>query len=171
TEVAVAAQKLKRNAQLGMVALGVRSALQNLVILIANVYLARWLDPKDFGIFAILQFALSFFRLVSDTGLGPALVQQKEHPSDDDLSTIWWLQLALGIALVAVSALIAPAVPLVWPSVPREAVWLLPGLALGLLFTMMQSVPFLVLERQVRFGWVGTLEFLGTIAFYGTALM
>jgi O-antigen/teichoic acid export membrane protein len=170
TDALAAARQLKRNAQLGMVALGVRSALQNLVVLVANVYLARWLDPRDFGIFAILQFALSFFRLVSDTGLGPALVQQNEHPSDADLSTIWWLQLALGVVLVGVSALIAPAVPLVWPSVPREAVWLLPGLALGLLFTMMQSVPFLVLERQVRFGWVGTLEFLGTLAFYGTAL-
>src|SRR5579859_1586261 len=171
TDAAVAARQLKRNAQLGMVALAVRSALQNLVILVANVYLARWLDPKDFGVFAILQFALSFFRLVSDTGLGPALVQQKEHPSEADLSTIWWLQLAIGLVLVAASALVAPAVPLLWPSVPREAVWLLPGLALGLFFTMMQSVPFLVLEREVRFGWVGTLEFLGTITFYGTALV
>jgi PST family polysaccharide transporter len=35
----------------------------------------------------------------------------------------------------------------------------------------LQSVPFLVLERQVRFGWVGTLEFAGTVAFYGTALV
>jgi O-antigen/teichoic acid export membrane protein len=134
------------------------------------VYLARWLDPRDFGIFGILQFALSFFRLVSDTGLGAALVQQKEAPAAAALSTLWWLELAFGVVLTGASFGLAPLVPLVWDSVPREAVWLLPGLAVGLLFTMLQSIPFLVLERQVRFGWVGTLEFLGTVTFYGTAL-
>jgi Polysaccharide biosynthesis protein len=149
---------LKRHAQLGMVALGLRSALQNVVVLVANVYLARWLDPRDFGIFGILQFALSFFRLVSDTGLGAALVQQKEAPAAAALSTLWWLELAFGVVLTGASFGLAPLVPLVWDSVPREAVWLLPGLAVGLLFTMLQSIPFLVLERQVRFGWVGTLE-------------
>jgi PST family polysaccharide transporter len=153
-----------------VVALGVRSALQNVVILVANVYLARWLEPRDFGIFAILQFALSFFRLVSDTGLGAAVVQKKEAPDETELSTIWWLQLGLGLVLTGVSFGVAPFLPLVWHSMPREAVWLLPGLGVGLLFTMLQSVPFLVLERQVRFGWVGTLEFLGTVTFYGTAL-
>jgi PST family polysaccharide transporter len=166
-----APHKLKRNAQLGMVALGVRSALQNLVILVANVFLARWLEPRDYGIFGILQFALSFFRLVSDTGLGAAMVQQSKAPDEPELSTIWWLQLVVGLALTGASFALAPLLPSVWPTIPREAVWLLPCLALGLLFTMLQSVPFLVLERDVRFGRVGTLEFAGTITFYGTALV
>jgi O-antigen/teichoic acid export membrane protein len=154
-----------------MVLLGVRSALQNLVILVANVFLARWLDPRDYGLFAILQFALSFFRLISDTGFGAALVQQKNAPDDTELSTIWWLQLAIGFVLAGVSLAVAPFLPWVWSTMPHEAAWLLPALALGLLFTMLQSVPFLVLERDVRFGWVGTLEFAGTTTFYGTALV
>ncbi|HEX3597310.1 MAG TPA: oligosaccharide flippase family protein, partial [Polyangiaceae bacterium] len=161
---------LKRNARLGMMALGVRAALQNLVILLANVYLARWLDRADFGIFGILQFALSFFRLLADTGLGAALVQQAEAPDDTELSTIWWVQLALGLGVTAASFVVARFLPLVWHSMPEQAAWLLPGLALGLLFTMLQSIPFLILERDVRFGWVGTLEFFGTLAYYGTAL-
>jgi O-antigen/teichoic acid export membrane protein len=163
--------ELKRNARVGMAVLGIRSALQNVVILLANVYLARWLDRADFGIFAMLQFALSFFRLLSDTGLGAALVQQPEVPDDTQLSTIWWLQLFLGLVLTAASFVAARFLPFIWHSMPAQAAWLLPGLALGLLFTMLQSIPFLMLERQVRFGWVGTLEFFGTLAFYGTALL
>jgi PST family polysaccharide transporter len=162
---------LKRSARLGLAVLGVRSALQNLVILLANVYLARWLDRADFGIFGILQFALSFFRLVADTGLGAALVQQKEAPDDTELSTIWWLQLAIGVGVTAASLVLARFLPLIWHSIPPGATWLLPALAFGLLCTMLQSIPFLILERDVRFGWVGTLEFLGTLAFYGTALI
>lgn len=164
-------KELKRNARLGMVILALRSALQNLVILLANVYLARWLDRADFGIFGILQFALSFFRLLADTGLGAALVQQKDAPDDTELSTIWWLQLGIGLAVTAASVIVARFLPLIWHSMPGKAALLLPALSLGLLFTMLQSIPFLLLERDVRFGLVGTLELLGTLTFYGTALV
>jgi O-antigen/teichoic acid export membrane protein len=165
------APELKRSARLGIAVLGVRSALQNVIVFVANIYLARWLDRADFGLFAILQFALSFFRLVADTGLGAALVQQKKEPDDTELSTLWWLQLVLGLGMVAASFVVARFLPTVWHTMPVHAASLLPGLAVGLLFTMLQSIPFLILERDVRFGWVGTLEFFGTVAFYGTALV
>lgn len=163
--------RLKKSVRLGMVVLAVRTALQQLVILLANVFIARWLEPADFGVFGILQFALSFLRTLSDAGLGAALVQQREHPNDTDLSTIWWFQLILGVALTAASFAVAPWLPRLWPSLPASSAWLLPGLALGLLFTMLQSVPVLLLERDVRFEWVGTIEFLGTVVFYGSALV
>jgi len=163
--------ELKRNARLGMIALGARTALQNVIILLANVYLARWLDRSDFGLFGILQFALSFFRLLADTGLAAALVQQKKAPEEAELSTLWWFQLALGLLLVASSFAGARFLPLIWHTMPGSAAMLLPGLACGLLFTMLQSIPFLILERNLRFGWVGALEFLGTVTFYGTALL
>jgi O-antigen/teichoic acid export membrane protein len=162
---------LKRRARLGLIALTVRSILQNLVILVANVYLARVLTPGDYGIFGILQFAVSFFKLVGDTGLGAALVQKHEAPDDVELSSIWWLQMGLGVGLVLLSFGAVPVLPLIWPALSDGLSWLLPGLALSLLFTMMRAVPFLILERQVNFGWVGLLEFLGTLAYYGSALV
>jgi O-antigen/teichoic acid export membrane protein len=166
-----ASQALKRRAKLGLIALTVRSIMQNVVILVANVYLARVLTPGDYGIFGILQFAVSFFKLVGDTGLGAALVQKHQAPDDVELSSIWWLQLGIGLVLVAVSFAAVPGLPLIWPALSGGAAWLLPGLALSLLFTMMRAVPFLILERQVNFGWVGLLEFLGTLVYYGSALV
>lgn len=165
------ARALKRRARLGLLALTLRSILQNLVILVANVYLARVLTPSDYGIFGILQFAVSFFKLVGDTGLGAALVQKHEAPDDVELSSIWWLQLAIGVALVGLSFGAVPLLPLAWPALSGGVAWLLPGLALSLLFTMMRAVPFLILERQVNFGWVGLLEFFGTLVYYGSALV
>jgi len=164
-------QALKRRARLGLIALTIRSVLQNLVILVANVYLARVLTPGDYGVFGILQFAVSFFKLVGDTGLGAALVQKHAAPDDVELSSIWWLQLGLGVALVLLSFAAVPVLPWVWPALSDGLAWLLPGLALSLLFTMMRAVPFIILERQVNFGWVGMLEFLGTLAYYGSALV
>lgn len=166
-----AAQALKRRAKLGLIALTVRSVLQNVVILVANVYLARILTPGDYGVFGILQFAVSFFKLVGDTGLGAALVQKHQAPDDVELSSIWWLQAAIGLALVVISFAAVPALPIIWPALAGDAAWLLPGLAVSLLFTMMRAVPFLILERQVNFGWVGLLEFVGTLVYYGSALV
>ncbi len=154
-----------------MAVLGLRTVLQNLITLGANVFLARWLDRADFGAFGILQFAMSFFRLVADTGLAAALVQQKKAPEEPELSTLWWLQLGLGVVCVGASFVAAHYLPVYWQTMPTQVAWLLPGLAVGLLFSMLQTIPFLIMERDVRFGWVGSLEFLGTVTFYGTALV
>lgn len=162
---------LRRKAKLGLIALSVRSVLQNLVVLVANVYLARVLTPGDYGVFGILQFAVNFFKLVGDTGLGAALVQKHEAPDEVELSSIWWLQLGIGLGLVVLSFAAVPVLPLIWPALSGGVAWLLPGLAVSLLFTMMRAVPFLILERQVSFGWVGLLEFLGTLVYYGSALV
>ncbi len=162
---------LKQHARSGVTLLAIRSGLQNLVVLGANVFLARKLNPGDYGVFGILHFAMSFFRLVSDTGLGTALVQKAEEPDQAELSTLWWFQLGLGVLLVASSFCAVPFLRTIWPSLPPGSEWLLPGLTLSLSFSMLQSVPFLVLERNVRFGWVGTLEFLGTVTFYATAVV
>ncbi|HEY0466720.1 MAG TPA: oligosaccharide flippase family protein, partial [Polyangiaceae bacterium] len=162
---------LKQNARSGVTMLAIRSALQNLVVLGANVFLARKLNPGDYGVFGILHFAMSFFRLVSDTGLGTALVQKSEEPDRAELSSLWWFQLGLGLSLVALSFCAVPLVRSIWPSLPPGSEWLLPGLSVSLSFSLLQSVPLLILERNVRFGWVGTLEFLGTLTFYGTAVV
>ncbi len=162
--------RLKQRATVGMVFLGSRAILQNLVILVSNVYLARLLTPGDYGIFGILQFALSLFKLIGDTGLAAALVQKKEAPDDIELSTIFWFQLGLGACVCLASFAAVPLLPIFWKTLPPGAEWLLPGLSLSLLFTMARVVPFLVLERQVNFAWVGTLEFLGTVGFYGSAV-
>lgn len=162
---------LKKRAKCSMALLGFRSVLQNLVILVSNVYLARLLTPGDYGVFGILQFALSLFKLIGDTGLAAALVQRKEAPDDVELSTIFWFQLGLGACVCLASFAAVPVLPVFWKTLPPGAEWLLPALSLSLLFTMARVVPILMLERQVSFGWVGTLEFIGTIGFYGSAVV
>lgn len=162
---------LKRRAQIGMIALAVRSVMQNLVILVTNVYLARLLAPADYGIFGMLQFAVSFFKLVGDTGLGAALIQKDEAPTDLELSSLFWFQIGLGVLLCIASIAFIPLLSVLFPSLPEGAQWMLPALALSLFFTMLRVVPFLVLERSVSFGWVGTIEFFGTIGFYGSAVL
>jgi O-antigen/teichoic acid export membrane protein len=164
-------ERLRRRARFGMMALAVRSVLQNLIMLGANLYLARALSPADYGIVSILQFAMSILRLVSDAGLGAALVQRLDAPDQRLLSTIFWLQLGFCLGLLGLAWVGSPYLMLVWPELPPSAPWLLRGLSLALLFTMLRTIPLLMLERNVRFGLVGSVEFLGTVGFYGTAIV
>jgi len=72
-----------------------RTVSQQIVILGGNVYLARLLGPGEFGAFWIVQFALSFFTLFGDVGLGAALIQKKDAATQDELSSVFWSQILL----------------------------------------------------------------------------
>jgi PST family polysaccharide transporter len=45
--------------------------------LIINSILARLLSPKDFGIIAVITVFISFFSMLGDMGIGPAIIQNK----------------------------------------------------------------------------------------------
>jgi len=157
--------------RIGALALGARSILQQLTTLVANVYLARVLTPADYGVFAIVQFAMAFFVVFGDVGLGPSLVQKRETPNQVELSTVFWFQLGLSLTVLGVVFVSAPLVLGLWPELPPGTEWLLRGLALTFLFTVLKVVPSLLLERNLRFGRISMIEFFGTVLFYATAVI
>lgn len=157
--------------RIGALALGARSILQQLTTLVANVYLARVLTPADYGVFAIVQFAMAFFVVFGDVGLGPSLVQKRETPNQVELSTVFWFQLGLSLTVLGVVFVSAPLVLSLWPELPSGTEWLLRGLALTFLFTVLKVVPSLLLERNLRFGRISMIEFFGTVLFYATAVI
>ncbi|MBK8011288.1 MAG: oligosaccharide flippase family protein [Deltaproteobacteria bacterium] len=165
------AEDYRGRARRGLAALGAQSALKQLLVFGSNIYLARELTPSDYGIFGLLNFAMSFFMMVGDAGLAASLVQRKEQPDHAELSSLWWLQLGLALGLVGLAFAIAPVLPLFIDGFPPTAVWLMRGLSLGLVFTMLRTTPFLLLERQLHFGKISGLEFLGSLGFYGVAIV
>ncbi|MBI4706164.1 MAG: oligosaccharide flippase family protein [Deltaproteobacteria bacterium] len=162
--------ELQRRARRGVLALVGRTALVQLAVLGGSIALARLLDPADFGVFAIVQFALAFIAYFGDAGLGAALIQKKEPPTQGELASVFWLQLLLGLAVVLLVGLGAGAVQLVWPGLPPAAVWLLRALSLGLLLTLPRVIPCILMERELQFGRLGALDVAGQVAFYLAAV-
>lgn len=171
SEKALDLDTLGKRARLGVLALLGRTVVMQLIIAIAQIQLARLLDPGDFGIFAIVQFSLSFFAFFGDAGLGAAMIQQKEAPSQRALSSVFFAQVALSMGVVGIVVIAAEGVRLIWPSLPISATWLLRGLSLSLLLTVLRVVPSILLERELRFGRLAILEILHTLAFYTTAVV
>lgn len=179
-------RKLGLRARLAVLALGARSVLQVSIRIPALMYLARVLSPSDFGVFALLQFALSFLKMIGDGGLAAALLQKEAPPDQRQLSSVFWVQMGIATLLVALAWLVAPwvissfaspdaAARLAAPGFASELEWagtavlLLRVLSLSFLFTLLRSIPVLLLERTVRFGWVGTIEFAGSVTNYAVS--
>ena len=91
--------------------------------LIGMVVLARLLPPSEYGLMAMATVVINFAYLLRDMGTAAAVVQ-KENLTEDTTNTVFWLNvglgLTLGIALVALSPLIADGfrsprlIPVLW---------------------------------------------------------
>ena len=63
--------------------------------------LARLLSPADYGLMAIVTVILGFFGLASDLGVNAAFVQSQDV-SESERSSLYWLNVAIGLALTLV---------------------------------------------------------------------
>jgi O-antigen/teichoic acid export membrane protein len=162
---------LQRKARFGMFALALRLVALQIIVLGGDVFLRRRLEPADFGLFAIVQFALAFFAYFGDAGLGGALIQKKDEPTQHELSSIWCLQLLLSVALVVLIWFLAPLIVAFWPDMQKEGVWVLRALSVSLLLTSMRTVPMLLMERHLEYGRLSILEVVLNAAFYVTAVV
>lgn len=162
---------LKRKATLGVIVLVLRTALLQLVVLGGNVYLSRILTPGDFGAFAIVQFAIAFFALFGDAGLGGALIQKKEAPTQEELSSVFWLQVLLTGSVVVVVGIASSFLVRIWPSLPPNAAWLMRAMSVEFMLTALRVIPAILLERQLAYGRLSFLELVLQVVFYVSAIV
>lgn len=71
--------------------------------------LGRLLTPADFGLVGMVTAITGFLSLFRDFGLSTATVQRPSI-TEDELSTLFWINLAMGAILAILCALLAPAV-------------------------------------------------------------
>lgn len=70
--------------------------LENLITFAIGIFLARLLDPSEFGIIAVVLAISSFVNSFVDGGFGSAIVQSKQL-KETDLSSIFTLNLIIAI--------------------------------------------------------------------------
>lgn len=85
----------------------VASAITSLLQLALLALLARLLIPNDFAIAAIATIAVGLLTYYADFGLSGAIIHFRDIDVED-LSTLYWFNLALGLALALAVAIVAP---------------------------------------------------------------
>jgi len=170
TSVHADAEWLRRAARFGVAALVARSIVLQIAGFAGTVALARLLDPGDFGVFAIVQFALSFFTFFGDAGLAGSLIRQKHEPTQRELSSAFYFQLGMAFCVMLVVFVAAGSVRYVWPHLPAGTSWLMRALAADVFLVALRIVPSILLERQLAFGKLAILEVANQIVFLATAI-
>ena len=82
----------------------------NLVLRIGSLMiLARLLVPGDFGLIAMVTAVTGILNLFRDFGLSTATIQRKDI-SDSQMSTLFWINVLVGIALTGLAMASAPLI-------------------------------------------------------------
>jgi O-antigen/teichoic acid export membrane protein len=108
----------------------------------------RLLQPSDYGLMAMSEVFMGLLLLLSDAGLGQALVQAKTV-SERQIRQLFGLLVLLSVALFAVLFLAAPAIGAYYgkPKVTDVTRWL----SLGFLLVPFITIPTALLEREIDF--------------------
>jgi PST family polysaccharide transporter len=142
---------------------------EQLLVLLATAILARLLAPDDFGVFGMALLASTAFTVVADLGTGTALVQ-RETISAPLISSVFWLNVGLGVLYCAVAYVAAPLVALFFTE-PLVAP-VLRVLAGTLVLGGISAVPQALLVRRLAFDRLAGAQLLAVAlgAFAGVAM-
>jgi O-antigen/teichoic acid export membrane protein len=162
--------ELKKKSLTGIGSLLGRQFLVYGIMFVGNIILARILLPRTFGIYAIVTFVVQFFSTFSDVGIGAALIQKKEELTNEELSTLFWLQQLLTLAVVVAAYITAPLALRVYPSLPPVTVWLIRGMAITFLFSSFKTVPAILMERVLDFRRIAVVDIAETLVFQAAAI-
>lgn len=77
-----------------------------LMVFLSTVILARLLVKEDFGVAGYALVVISFLDVLSNLGIGPALIYHRQDP--EAANTAFWLGLGVALALFALSWFVAP---------------------------------------------------------------
>jgi PST family polysaccharide transporter len=132
---------------------------------------ARLLTPTDYGIAGMATVYLGLVQLVSEFGLGAALVQRRDI-SQKDISRLGGLSVLVGLALFAASAGVSPLIAGFFREPEVQLVVVV--LASTFLITGLQVVPNSLLARDLLFKRLALIEGIAaltqTVVTFGLAL-
>jgi O-antigen/teichoic acid export membrane protein len=89
---------LKKASVRGAAVTGVSQIVSFVVHTATTMVMARLLTPEDYGLVGMVTVLVGFLTIFKDAGLSTATVQ-KEHLTHEQVSTLFWINAGLGLAL------------------------------------------------------------------------
>jgi len=139
-----------------------------LIQLSSAVVLARLLGPKEFGIIAMVVAVTAFAGIFRDLGLSAPTIQNDDL-TEDQLSWLFWVNLAAGTALTVAVALCSPLVA--WFYGREELVWITIALSPVFLVGSFGAQSAALLIRDMRFGRLAIANVSGPLLTFVTAAL
>jgi O-antigen/teichoic acid export membrane protein len=154
---------LKERTIRGGSARGVALAANFLLRVGSLMVLARLLNPKDFGLLGMVTAFTGVLSLFRDFGLSAAAIQ-RASVSEEQSSTLFWINVLFGAILTIIGVLLAPVVAAFYHE-PR-LFWVMCVVAIGFLINGAGVQHSALLQRQMRFtalAWIDVGSLIASI--------
>jgi PST family polysaccharide transporter len=122
------------------------------ISVLLGAVLARILTPAEFGTVALVMVFAGFFSLLSNFGIGPAVVQHSSL-SREDISSIFLFSIFLGVFFALVFFLTAAFIADFYDK--PELINITRLLSVSILFNSIQVVPQALLRKALKFKQIG----------------
>jgi O-antigen/teichoic acid export membrane protein len=129
--------------------------------------LARLLTPQEFGLVAMVTVVLDFLRSFQDVGLSTATVQRQQI-THSQVSNLFWVNIVVGSGISLFVAALSPAIA--WFYREPRLVDITLVLSFNFLLASSAAQHIALLNRQMRFGVIATIDVVSLVAAYLTGI-
>lgn len=123
-------------------------AVNNCLRLGSNLVLAYALFPEAFALVAYAAIVIQGLEMLSDIGIGPAIIHSQRGTDPDFLNTAWTLQILRGLILFTLS--VAVAWPVAWFYGEPQLVLIIPACGVSFIITGLQSTSVHTCSRSLN---------------------
>lgn len=159
---------LKKDLAKGTLYLAIAKYSGIIVSLGVTAVLSRILTPEDYGVVAIAFVFITFFNILSDIGIGPAIIQNKEL-TKEDINNIFsytvYSGIILGIIFYFCSGLIAKFYA------ENQLIDICKLLCISIIFYCINIVPTNLLYKEKRFKYASYSSLIVQIILGGISIL
>ena len=142
--------------------------VQVLLYTISTVVLARLLAPEDYGLVGMVTAAIGVLRIFKDAGLSTATVQ-RESINGELVSTVFWINVSLGLGMALFSIALAPALVVLYHE-PR-LYWITLVLASIFILDAAGAQHQALLRRRMHFKALAIVDIISMLAGLAVSLI
>lgn len=160
--------ELSSNLKLGFFYTAIGKYGMMIIQIVVNAILSRLLSPSDYGIVAITTVFITFFQLLADMGIGPAIIQNKTL-TNDDIGEIYWFSIILSLFFTILFGLSG----IVFVSIYNDEIYykLNALLSLSVLFYSLLIVPNAILLKKKDFKAINLFKIIAAIIGGGISML
>lgn len=147
---------------------GFSHLIQQVLQLIILVFLARLLEPKDFGLIGIVAIFTNFGFLISDLGFGSALIQKKDL-KQQHLDVVFSFNILVGFVLTVLFIGLAPLVAAFYNEPCLRLITSI--IAVNFIIASLSNTNYALLRKEMNFRNIAIIEMVslagaGIVAVY-----
>lgn len=123
-----------------------------IISLLTTAVLSRILTPEAYGVVSVVTVFTSFFAVLSDMGLGTAVIQSKTI-TDDEVNDVFSFSVYISVAMALLFFGLGYLIALFYANVVYREICAV--LSISVLFNSMNIIPNAVMMKRKRFSLVG----------------